>query len=132
MSKKFNAIIEDIYEKDCRYKEDAYIFVMEALAYTQKKFKRDKHVKGEEMLQGMKELLLEKFGPMTMTVLEHWGIKSTEDFGNIVFNLVENRVLSKTEDDNIEEFKNGYNFEEVFDSGYRKQLAKKISRMRSI
>ena len=132
MNKKFETIIEDIYEKDCRYREDAYVFVMEALAYTQKKFKRPKHVTGEEMLKGMRELLLEKFGPMTMTVLRHWGIKKTEDFGNIVFNLVENQVLSKTEEDNIEEFQNGYNFEEVFDSGYRKQLNKKISRMRSI
>lgn len=132
MNEEFEIIVEEIYEKDPRYREDAYAFVMEALAYTQRKFKRSKHVKGEEMLLGMKELLLNKFGPMTMTVLEHWGIKSTEDFGNIVFNLVKNRVLSKTEDDSIEEFKNGYNFEEVFDSGYRKQLAKKISRMRSI
>jgi uncharacterized repeat protein (TIGR04138 family) len=67
-----------------------------------------------------------------MTVLEHWGVKSTEDFGNIVFNLVENRVLSKTEDDSIDEFRDGYDFGEAFDSGYRKQLAKKLSRMRSI
>lgn len=131
MNEEFEAIIEEIHEKDVRYKEDAYVFVMEALAYTQKKFKRTKHVKGEEMLQGMKELLMHKFGPMTLTVLKHWGIKSTEDFGNIVFNLVENRVLSKTEEDNIEEFRDGYDFGEVFDSGYRKQLAKKISRMRS-
>ena len=131
MNEKFETIVEDIYEKDPRYKEDAYAFAMEALAYTQKKFKRSKHVKGEEMLKGMRELLLNKFGPMTMAVLEYWGIKSTEDFGNIVFNLVKNRVLSKTEEDDIEEFRNGYNFEEVFDSGYRKQLAKKISRMRS-
>ena len=131
MSNEFETIVEEIYEKDIRYKEDAYVFVMEALAYTQKKFKRTKHVKGEEMLQGMKELLLNKFGPMTLTVLKHWGINNTEDFGNIVFNLVENRVLSKTEDDNIEEFRDGYDFGEVFDSGYRKQLAKRISRMRS-
>ena len=130
MNREFETIVEDIYEKDVRYKEDAYVFVMEALAYTQKKFKRSKHVRGEEMLKGMRDLLINKFGPMTIMVLEHWGIKNTEDFGNIVFNLVENRVLSKTDDDNIEAFKNGYNFEEVFDSGYRKQLAKKISRMR--
>ena len=131
MNGEFEAIIDDIYERDIRYREDAYIFVMEALAFTQKKYKCTKHVKGEEMLQGMKELLLHKFGPMTLTVLKHWGINNTEDFGNIVFNLVENRVLSKTEDDNIEEFRDGYDFGEVFDSGYRKQLAKKISRMRS-
>lgn len=132
MNREFETIVEHIYARDRRYKEDAYVFVMEALAYTQKKFNRSKHVKGEEMLIGLRELLLEQFGPMTMAVLNHWGIRSTEDFGNIVFNLVENRVLSKTEDDNIEEFRNGYNFDEAFESGYRKQLAKKLSRMRSI
>jgi len=130
VNREFEVIVENIYAKDCRYREEAYVFVMEALAYTQKKFKRPKHVKGEEMLKGMRELLLDQFGPMTMTVLGHWGIRSTEDFGNIVFNLVENRVLSKTPDDSIEEFRNGYDFGEAFESGYRKQLAKKISRMR--
>jgi uncharacterized repeat protein (TIGR04138 family) len=132
MNREFEVIVENIYAKDGRYKEAAYVFVMEALAYTQKKFNRPKHVKGMEMLIGLRELLLNQFGPMTMAVLNHWGIKSTEDFGNIVFNLVENRVLSKTEDDSIEEFRNGYDFGETFESGYRKQLAKKISRMRSI
>ncbi len=131
MNEEFETIVEGIYEKDLRYREDAYVFVMEALAFTQKKFKCSKHVKGEEMLKGIKDLLLKKFGPMARMVLEYWGIKSTEDFGNIVFNLIENKVLSKTEDDSIEEFRDGYDFEEVFDSGYRKQLAKKISRMRS-
>ena len=130
MNREFETIVENIYAKDSRYKEDAYVFVMEALAYTQQKFKRPKHVKGEEMLQGLKELLLIQFGPMARAVLNYWGIQKTEDFGNIVFNLVENRVLSKTEDDSIEEFRNGFDFGEVFDSSYRKQLAKKISRMR--
>ena len=132
MSREFYAIIEEIHQKDNRYKEDAYAFVMEALSYTQKKFKRLKHVTGGELLIGMKELLLNKFGPMTLTVLAHWGIKSTEDLGNVVFNLVDNKILSKTEDDNIEKFKNGFDFEEAFDHGYRKDLHKKISHMRSI
>lgn len=132
MGQTFETIVESIHETDCRYKEDAYSFVMEALAYTQRKFKSTKHVAGEEMLDGIRELLIKKYGPMTLSVLEHWGIHNTEDFGNIVFNLVENKVLSKTEDDNIEVFRNAYDFEEVFDRSYRKQLIKRISRMRSI
>ena len=132
MNEEFDIIIEEISEKDSRYKEDAYAFVMEALSYTQKKFKCSKHVTTEEMLLGMRELLLRKYGPMTMSVLKHWGIRSTEDFGHIIFNLVEHRVLSKTEEDDISKFRNGYDFEEVFRHGYRKQLHKKISRMRSI
>lgn len=132
MAENIHVIIEAISTKDPRYSEDAYYFVMEALSYTQKKFKSSKHVSGEEMLEGMKELLIHKYGPMTMTVLEYWGITSTEDFGHIVFNLVENNVLSKTEEDDIGHFRNAYDFTEVFERGYRKQLAKKISRMRSI
>ena len=130
MNRSFNEIVENICEQDLRYKRDAYDFVMEALTYTQKRFSRPKHVTGEELLQGIRELLLERYGPLTMMVLRHWGIKRTEDIGNIVFNLVDNKVLSKTEDDRIEHFRNAYNFEEVFDKGYRHQLAKKISRMR--
>ena len=132
MSQEFETIVEKIHQKDLRYREGAYLFVMEALSYTQRKFKCVKHVTGIQLLIGMKELLMNKFGPMTLTVLHYWGIKSTEDFGNIVFHLVENRVLSKTDRDNPDHFRNGYDFEEVFNRGYRKQLAKKISRMRQI
>ena len=130
MNQEFETIIEQIQEKDPRYREESYIFVMEALSYTQRRFKTLRHVTGFQMLQGIKELLLKKFGPMTLTVLEHWGIKSTEDFGNIVFNLVENKVLTKADHDAIETFRDAYDFEEVFKFAYRKQLAKKISRMR--
>ena len=132
MSPELGEIIERISDNDFRYKEDAYFFVMEALSYSQQKFKCPKHVTGVELLMGIKDLLLDKFGPLTVPVLRHWGIKSTEDFGHIVFNLVSNQVLSKTDEDNIESFRNGYNFEDVFIQGYRKMLAKKISRMRSM
>ena len=131
MNQELNNILEIICTNDLRYKLDAYEFVMEALSYTQKKFQRTKHVNGLELLEGMKELLLSKYGPMALTVLNHWGIQATDDFGNIVFNLVENKVLSKSEEDNLDSFRNVYDFYEVFDRGYRKDLEKRISRMRS-
>ena len=131
MHQQLDNTIDVICEKDSRYKRDAYEFVMEALSFTQKKFKRSTHVTGGELLEGIKEFLLEEFGPLTLSVLKYWGVKSTEDFGHIVFNLVEHKVLSKTEDDNIESFRNGYNFEEVFHNEYREKLAKKIRLMRS-
>lgn len=129
MPSALGEILNQIVTQDPRYKQDAYLFVMEALSYTQRKFERLQHVAGEELLEGIKELLLEKFGPMTITVLKHWGIHSTDDFGCIVFNLVEHRVLSKTLEDNIEAFKNRYDFHDVFDKGYRQSLAQKLSRM---
>ncbi len=132
MGEQFSTIVDDICEHDMRYQQGAYAFVMESLSYTQKKYKASKHVSGEEILEGIKELLMKKFGPMTMPVLKNWGIKSTVDFGNIIFNLVDNEILSKTKEDDIQTFHDGYDFDDVFLKGYRKQLHKKISRMRSM
>jgi len=130
MNQSLDDILESISEKDTRYKPEAYEFVLEALSFTQKKYKKSRHVTGKELLEGIKVLLMKDFGPMTMTVLDFWGIQSTEDFGNIVFNLVKGKVLSKTEEDKIETFKNVFDFEAVFDKGYRQGVEKKISRMR--
>ena len=130
MRKEYYSLYERITRRDPRYRADAYDFVLEALTYTQKKFRRPKHVSGRELLEGIKELLQFRFGPMTLSVLQHWGIQSTEDFGYIVFNLVENKALSKSADDDIEHFRDGYDFKEVFHFDYRRQLEKKISRMK--
>src|SRR5271157_5087326 len=126
MDQEFYSIISNIYTKDSRYYPEAYEFVMEALSFSQKRFKKAKHVSGQELLAGIKALLLKKFGPMTMTVLKYWGIKTTDDFGNIVYNLVENKVLAKDAQDHYDSFKNAYDFDEVFIKGYRKQLAKRL------
>ena len=131
MHRDFELALEEICFKDPRYHYDAYVFVMEALSYTQKKFRIAKHVSGDELLTGLRELLLEKFGPLAMTVLNHWGVKNTEDFGHMVFNLVDNNVLSKTDEDKLDSFREAFDFAEVFIQGYRKQLHKKVSRMRS-
>ena len=131
VNQELTNILEVICEKDRRYRRDAYEFIMEALAYSQKKFRRIRHVTGTELLEGTKELLLNKYGPMALTVVNHWGIRSTEDFGQIVFNLVQNRVLSKSEEDTLEIFRDGFDFQEVFTQGYRKDLERRISRMRS-
>ena len=130
MKQELDDILYEICDRDPRYRLEAYEFVMEALSYTQKKFKRSHHVSGKELLEGIKVLLMQEFGPMTLFVLEQWGIEGTEDFGNIVFTLVDNKVLSKTEEDNIGSFKDVYDFARVFDQGYHKRLAKKISRLR--
>lgn len=130
MNDEFCTIIDDICSVDPRYKPEAYEFVMEALNFSQKKFKKSKHVSGTELLEGIKALLLKKFGPMTIPLLNHWGIKQTEDFGNIVFNLVDYKILSKDEQDHYESFKNAYDFEDVFEKGYRQQLARRLKTMR--
>jgi len=98
---------------------DAYVFLRDALDFTTKQQKKVKgvtvrHVTGPELLDGVRRYALKEFGPMVMTVFENWGVRSCEDIGNIVFNLIGAGVFGKTEEDSIEHFKNVYDFEEAF------------------
>lgn len=115
----FEEILELIVKKDPRYQRDGYFFLREALDHTQKmvgKAKKDeiRHVTGQELLSGIREYALSQYGPMTLTVLEEWGINSCEDFGEMVFNMVANNLLAKTDKDTREDFKDGYSFEDAF------------------
>ncbi len=111
--------LEKVLAKNGRYKIDAYIFLYSALTYTQKKFKKPKHVTGKELLEGIKEMAIENYGPTTKLVFDEWGVKKTDDWGEIVFNLVNAKLLGKTEEDKIEDFKAVYDFEEVFVHKYK-------------
>ena len=111
----FQEKVAQIIRRDPKYKPDAYEFVMQALWFTQKKFKIEGHVNGRQLLKGIKEFGLQQYGPMAKTVFEHWGINTTEDFGRIVFNMVNQGLLSKTEEDSPGDFKNVYEFKEAFD-----------------
>ena len=113
----FEELIEKIVEKDPRYTRDAYLFLREALDFTQKKFVKKgevRHVSGKELLEGIRDYALTQYGPMTMMVLEACGIRATDDIGEIVFNMVEFNVLAKTEEDSLEDFKDVYDFTEAF------------------
>ena len=112
--KSFYQAVEEICAKDSRYKPDSYEFVMQALTFTQKEFKKDGHVSGKELLEGIRQFALNQYGAMAKTVLEHWGITCTSDFGNIVFNMVAGRLLSKTEYDTPRDFDDVYGFEVAF------------------
>ncbi len=115
----FSEVLERILARDKRYHRDAYAFVREALDYTQKLVgKKNKnvirHVTGQELLDGIREFGLNQFGPMTLTVLNEWGIQRGEDFGEMVFNMVESGLLSKTANDSRADFAGGYDFVKAF------------------
>lgn len=114
--------LEKIFKKGTGYRPEAYQFTMAALNYTVKKLKKPRHISAEELLEGIRQYALEQFGPMARTVLEHWGVTCSEDFGEIVFDLVEVGLLGKTEKDSREDFKNGYDFKVAFDRGYKYSL----------
>lgn len=115
----FDTTLDLILAKDARYHRDAYHFLKDALDHTQKTVARQnreqmRHVSGQELLGGIRDYALSQFGPMTQMVFEEWGIKRCEDFGEIVFNMVEIGLLGKTEKDSRDDFANGYSFNDAF------------------
>ncbi len=114
----FEEIVETISTKDPRYHRDAYVFVREGLDHTLKTIGKDggriRHVSGQELLAGIRELALAQFGPMAMAVLDEWGVHTCQDFGEIVFNMVESGLLAKTDQDSRADFAGGYDFHEAF------------------
>ncbi|MEO7297452.1 MAG: Minf_1886 family protein [Verrucomicrobiota bacterium] len=115
----FEEILERIVAKDKRYDREGYFFLREALDHTQKMVGKAKkgeirHVSGQQLLEGIRDYALDQFGPMSLTVLDEWGIRSCEDFGEMVFVMVENSLLAKTDTDSRADFKGGYDFDEAF------------------
>jgi len=111
--------IEKIVDQDSRYKVAAYAFVLLALNFTLAKLEKRRHVTGKELLEGIREFGIQQYGPMTKTVFNYWGVKTTKDFGQIVFSLVDHRLLGKTEEDKMEDFVDVYDFQEEFVDKYR-------------
>ena len=115
----FAEALDSIVASDPRYQRDAYVFLRDALDYTTKQQKKTKgasvrHVAGPELLEGVRQYALKEFGPMVVTVLSYWGIRSCEDVGHMVFNLIGAGIFGKTEEDSIDDFKNVFDFYEAF------------------
>ena len=115
----FAEVVEQICEQDLRFASDAYHFVQEGLNHTLKSLKRGgqhahRHVSGQELLHGLRDFALKEYGPMSKAVLNEWGIMTTDDFGQIVFNLVNASVLGKNENDSPNDFKNVFTFDDAF------------------
>ncbi len=118
----YGKTIRAIIRRDPRYSYQAYLFMFDALDYTQRmmlKLRQPEdavfHVTGRELLEGIRRLAIKQFGYMTRTVFETWGVRSTEDFGEMVFNLVDSGLMRKTESDSREDFKGAYDFSTAFE-----------------
>lgn len=110
--------LEEIAHSDSRYKLGAYLFVIDALEFTMSRLRRQGHVTGPELLDGIRRLAKREFGPMARSVLENWGVTRTGDIGEIVFTLVAEGLLGKTEEDSLADFTDVYDFVNVFDDQY--------------
>ncbi len=103
---------------DGRYDERAYAFVLASLEEVVGRLPRRRHVSGEELAEGCRELALRLYGPLAKTVLEQWNVRKTRDFGEIVFNLLEVGVLAKDDADSRHDFDDLFDFTEVFETRY--------------
>lgn len=122
--KDFEKIVNSIVERDSRFAPAAYAFVSGALNETARRLGRSRkstakqrHISGQELAEGAADFAKEQFGVLAYSVLREWGLKTTRDIGDIVFNLIDVGIFSKTEEDSITDFDN------VFD--LRSRLLKK-------
>jgi uncharacterized repeat protein (TIGR04138 family) len=117
--------LEEVVRRDPRYPYEAYEFVFAALAHTQTllgqgtQAEQAHHVTGRQLLDGVRDLALREFGLMARTVFHAWGIDNTSDFGEIVFNLVEANLMSKTDEDSRRDFKDVFDLDQALVQDYR-------------
>ncbi len=126
----FEEAIARIVARDDRFDPEAYRFLRRALDFTVEFYEKPatgkaRHVSGAELLDGVRRMALKEFGPMALRVLRTWGVTRTEDIGAMVFYLVESGVLGKTDRDRIEDFANGYSFEDAYATPFRPRRARR-------
>lgn len=112
--------LEQAIRADGRYAIPAFEFLLRGLEYTAehvhgpRKSRRSRHVSGEQLCEGLREYALKRWGFLATVVLEHWGIRSTRDFGEMVFLLIGLGALGKQDEDQIEDFDDVYCFQDAF------------------
>ena len=126
--------LEELVRRNPRYPCEAYEFVFAALAHTQEMLGRvpppegpsgqDYHVSGPQLLDGVRDLALREFGLMARTVFRMWGIDRTGDFGEIVFNLIEGGLMSKTDRDSRDDFRDLFDLDQALVRDYRIEVEK--------
>jgi uncharacterized repeat protein (TIGR04138 family) len=118
--------LEEVVTEIGLYPIEAYDFVQRGLKYTVDKIHANlddpaasRHVSGPQLCEGLREFALLEWGMLARTVLQRWNIRRTLDFGRIVFALVDNGWMSKTDEDDVEDFRDVFDFTDAFDAQYR-------------
>lgn len=117
--------LERLLSEDKRYKKPAYIFVFDALSYAHSELgmggeaseasesdeSNERHLTGQQLCEGIRLFALDQYGYMAKCVLNSWGVQTTGDFGEIVFNLIRIGLMRKTPTDRREDFDDVFDFE---------------------
>jgi uncharacterized repeat protein (TIGR04138 family) len=102
------------------YPQEAFQFVRDGLAHAVKMScgdqppTNDRHVSGQQLCLGLRDYAVVRYGLLARTVLARWGICKTEDFGRIVFAMIDAGLLRRSDDDTIEDFRSVFEFDEAF------------------
>jgi uncharacterized repeat protein (TIGR04138 family) len=113
-----DGIMDRIRLRDARFTEHAYLFVLSALEFCQTRMIERRHITGPELASACRDLALERYGVMARLVLEHWGVRSTADLGDIVFTLVDLGLLISQPNDSREDFLDVFDFDQAFERDY--------------
>ena len=113
-----DGIMDRIRAREARFDERAYMFVLAALESCQTRLPERRHITGRELSLACRELALDRFGVMAGLVLEHWGLRSTADIGDVVFTLVDLGLLISQPTDTRDEFVDVFDFDQAFEREY--------------
>lgn len=121
--------LADLLRRDKRYRLGAYVFVYDSLQFAQQQLglgrsngddpipsdsEEERHITGQQLCEAIRQYAVEQYGGLSKSVLAHWGVRSTGDFGEIVFNLISIGQMRKTDSDRREDFDNVFDFDEGF------------------
>src|SRR4051812_18677008 len=130
----FDEAVADLLSRDERYALEAYEFIFHALHHAQKlldrvppegnrretgEVARQYHVSGPELMEGVRSLAQQEFGLMARVVFKMWGVNSTDDFGAIVFNLIDAGLMTRTDRDRREDFHQVFDMDRDLLRGFR-------------
>ncbi|MCA9291152.1 MAG: hypothetical protein KDA25_08485 [Phycisphaerales bacterium] len=104
------------------YPIEAFNFVREGLSYTVQRLHEDyetlpeidRHISGQQLCMGLRDFAIQQYGMLAPVVLDRWFVRRTDDFGRIVFAMIDSGLMSKTEKDNVDDFRMVYDFDEAF------------------
>jgi uncharacterized repeat protein (TIGR04138 family) len=118
--------VEDAAEACGLYAVEAFYFVQKGLAITAARLHADRpdaqsrHITGQELAQGLRDVALQRWGMLARTVLSQWGVNNTLDFGRIVYAMIDAGIMGRSDEDDLSDFKNVYDFRTAFsEQGYR-------------
>ena len=126
LNNNLEKIIESIVSEEKRYAKDAYSFVNDAVNYTVAKTAKNTHINAQELLHGIVEFALQEYSFFYEDIFKSWNVFKASDIGNIVFSLVNEKVLGANQNDSIEDFNTDFDLFALAHPTSPKRTAQKI------